>query len=196
MGAADKAVRKADAGGRRPDAEASPRPRCSKSRPWAGAAVVSLPSLRRAPDGKAEALFHDSTVPWRDAAGCRPAEGARRGDCRLIPKVMTGYQLADGWSTCSSCARRMAWSRCTGRGGAGVGRWVTAGATTQGHRFEAAVDLVRMPDADSYAATLETEGAVIAPSPSARPGSIRQLAAAAEAGRRWSPSRTRPCSTR
>jgi glycyl-tRNA synthetase beta chain len=37
-----------------------------------------------------------------------------------------------------------------------------AGRTTRGHRFEAAVDPIVLPDADSYAARLRDEGAVIA----------------------------------
>ena len=39
---------------------------------------------------------------------------------------------------------------------------LTAGNATHGHRFEAAVDPVVLPDADSYAATLARDGAVIA----------------------------------
>ncbi|WP_010102592.1 glycine--tRNA ligase subunit beta, partial [Verminephrobacter aporrectodeae] len=37
-----------------------------------------------------------------------------------------------------------------------------AGRSTQGHRFEAAVTPVVLADADSYAATLRKDGAVIA----------------------------------
>jgi glycyl-tRNA synthetase beta chain len=56
-----------------------------------------VPQLKRAMDGKAEALFFDST-----ARGASLAEGLQKALAeslaRLpIPKVMT-YQLADGWT--------------------------------------------------------------------------------------------------
>lgn len=54
-----------------------------------------------------------------------------------------------------------------------------AGSETRGHRFEAAVDPVRVKDADSYAATLEQDGAVIASFEARRAEIVRQLAAAA-----------------
>ncbi len=56
---------------------------------------------------------------------------------------------------------------------------LTAGNTTQGHRFEAAVNPIKLKDADSYAEQLQTEGAVIASFALRRAEIARQLAAAA-----------------
>ncbi|MBH1979747.1 MAG: glycine--tRNA ligase subunit beta, partial [Comamonadaceae bacterium] len=54
-----------------------------------------------------------------------------------------------------------------------------AGNSTQGHRFEAAVSPVVFKDADSYAATLQKDGAVIASFAERKAEIARQLAAAA-----------------
>jgi len=56
---------------------------------------------------------------------------------------------------------------------------LTAGRVTQGHRFEAAVSPVSLKDADSYAAQMENEGAVIASFEVRRADIVRQLHAAA-----------------
>jgi glycyl-tRNA synthetase beta chain len=58
---------------------------------------------------------------------------------------------------------------------------LAAGRTTQGHRFEASASPVTLRDADSYAAQLEAEGAVIAGFAARRAEIERQLAAAAAA---------------
>jgi glycyl-tRNA synthetase beta chain len=54
-----------------------------------------------------------------------------------------------------------------------------AGNTTHGHRFEAALDPVRIEHADTYAAALEKDGSVIASFEARRAEIVRQLAAAA-----------------
>ena len=54
-----------------------------------------------------------------------------------------------------------------------------SGNTTQGHRFEASVSPVVIKDADSYAATLAQDGAVIASFAERRAEIVRQLAATA-----------------
>jgi glycyl-tRNA synthetase beta chain len=56
---------------------------------------------------------------------------------------------------------------------------LTAGHTTRGHRFEAALSPVMILDADSYADTMRTDGAVIASFPARKAEIARQLAAAA-----------------
>jgi glycyl-tRNA synthetase beta chain len=56
---------------------------------------------------------------------------------------------------------------------------LSAGNSTQGHRFEAAVSPVVLADADSYAATLKKDGAVIASFAERKAEIARQLAAAA-----------------
>ena len=144
-----------------------------------GADPSAVKGLKKAVDGKAEALFYDSTVK-----GATLAEGLQKAldeaIARLpIPKVMT-YQLADGWSDVKFV--RPAHSLVALHGSEVVAieaLGLKAGNTTRGHRFEATVDPVRLNDADSYAATLEKEGAVIASFEARRAEIVRQLAAAA-----------------
>ena len=101
-----------------------------------------------------------------------------------IPKVMS-YQLeADcelpGWSSVHFV--RPAHGLVALHGSAVVPVKVlglTAGNATQGHRFEATVSPVVLKDADSYAATLAQDGAVIASFADRKTEIARQLAAAA-----------------
>ena len=96
-----------------------------------------------------------------------------------IPKVMT-YQLADGWSDVKFV--RPAHSLIALHGAKVVrikALGLEAGNTTQGHRFEAAVDPIRLSDADSYAAVMERDGAVIASFEARRAEIVRQVAAVA-----------------
>ena len=96
-----------------------------------------------------------------------------------IPKVMT-YQLADGWSDVKFVRPAHSLVALHGREVVAVEvLGLKAGNTTRGHRFEASIDSVRLNDADSYAATLEKEGAVIASFEARRAEIVRQLAAAA-----------------
>jgi glycyl-tRNA synthetase beta chain len=141
------------------------------------AAVV--PNLKRAMDGKAEALFLDSVVP-----GATLQEGLQAAlEAALaalpIPKVMS-YQLADGWSSVNFV--RPAHKLVALHGSDVVPIAVlglTAGRETQGHRFEAKHLLVSIKDADLYAQQMESEGAVIASFAERRAEIERQLQAAA-----------------
>ena len=139
-----------------------------------------VPQLKRAMDGKAEALFHDSI-----ARGQALAEGLQKALleslARLpIPKVMT-YQLADGWTDVKFVRPAHALVALHGEEVVPVqALGLQAGRSTQGHRFEAASPTVTFKDADSYAATLEQEGAVIASFEARRAEIARQLKAAAE----------------
>ncbi|GCL66066.1 glycine--tRNA ligase subunit beta [Pseudaquabacterium pictum] len=149
-----------------------------------GADASVVPQLQRAPDGKAEALFLDSTVP-----GATLGEGLQKAlDEALtklpIPKVMT-YQLeADceqpGWTSVHFVRPA---HRLVALHGADVvpvrALGLTAGRVTQGHRFEAAQPDVTLRDADSYAQQLADEGAVIASFAERRAEIVRQLTAAA-----------------
>jgi glycyl-tRNA synthetase beta chain len=143
----------------------------------ADASVVS--QLKRAQDGKAEALFFDSVVK-----GATLAEGLQKAiDETLtklpIAKVMT-YQLADGWSSVHFVRPAHGLVALHGADIVPVGvLGLTAGRETQGHRFEASVAKVVLKDADSYAQQLETEGAVIASFAARRAEIVRQLTAAA-----------------
>jgi len=144
-----------------------------------GFGADAVPSLKKQMDGKAEVLFLDIMQ-----AGASLAEGLQKAvDEALgklpIPKVM-GYQLADGWSTVHFV--RPAHKLIALHGTAVVPISVlglTAGRETHGHRFEASLDPIAIRDADSYAAQLETEGAVIAGFSARRAEIERQVAAAA-----------------
>jgi glycyl-tRNA synthetase beta chain len=149
-----------------------------------GADASAVQGLKRAPDGKAEALFFDSIAP-----GVALAPGLQKAlDEALaklpIPKVMT-YQLETdceqpGWSSVQFV--RPAHGLVAVHGSAVVpikALGLASGNTTHGHRFEAAVDPVIVKDADSYAATLAQDGAVIASFAERKAEIARQLAAAA-----------------
>jgi glycyl-tRNA synthetase beta chain len=161
------------------DASGNATPALLKKLQALGADASAVAGLKKQMDGKAEALFHDSTVK-----GATLAEGLQQALHEAIaklpiPKVMT-YQLADGWTDVKFV--RPAHSLLALHGSAVVpveALGLKAGDTTGGHRFEAKVDPVRVKDADSYAATLEQDGAVIASFEARRAEIVRQLAAAA-----------------
>ena len=166
------------------DASGKPTPALLKRLAALGADETAVAALRRAPDGKAEALFYDSVAPGVDlAAGLQKA--LDEAIAKLpIPKVMT-YQLETdcelpGWSSVQFV--RPAHGLVALHGSAVVpvkALGLNSGNTTQGHRFEAAVDPVVLNDADGYAATLAADGAVIASFDERRAEIVRQLAAAA-----------------
>ncbi|WP_298927470.1 glycine--tRNA ligase subunit beta [uncultured Ramlibacter sp.] len=161
------------------DASGQPTPALLKKLQALGADASAVAGLKRAMDGKAEALFYDS-----NARGASLAEGLQKAlneaIARLpIPKVMT-YQLADGWTDVKFV--RPAHSLIALHGSAVVAieaLGLKAGNTTQGHRFEAAKPLVTIAHADAYAQTLEQDGAVIAGFAPRRAEIVRQLADAA-----------------
>ena len=147
--------------------------------------VAAVASLKRAPDGKAEALFYDSLVTGAtlDTGLQRALEEAL---AKLpIPKVMS-YQLESdcalpGWTSVNFV--RPAHSLIALHGSTVVpvkALGLRAGNTTQGHRFEAAVSPVVIDNADRYADTLARDGAVIASFPLRRAEIVRQLAVAAQ----------------
>jgi glycyl-tRNA synthetase beta chain len=138
-----------------------------------------LPQLKRAADGKAEALFFDTVVPGATlAAGLQKA--LDEALARLpIPKVMT-YQLQDGWSSVNFVRPAHALVALHGDEVVPVSALgLNAGRETQGHRFEAASHPVSIRNADSYAAQMAEEGAVIASFADRRADIARQLTAAA-----------------
>nr|WP_315489401.1 glycine--tRNA ligase subunit beta [uncultured Rhodoferax sp.] len=166
------------------DASGNPTPALLKKLQSLGADTSAVAGLKRAPDGKAEALFYDSTVK-----GATLAEGLQKALLDAIaklpiPKVMT-YQLESGcelpgWSSVSFV--RPAHSLVALHGAEVVpvhALGLKAGNSTQGHRFEAKVSPVVLQDADSYAATLAQDGSVIASFAERRAEIVRQLAAAA-----------------
>ena len=96
-----------------------------------------------------------------------------------IPKVMT-YPLADGWSTVNFVRPVHGLVALHGADIVPVSvLGLQAGRDTQGHRFEARVSPVVVSIADSYAAQMKDEGAVIASFAERRAEIVRQLQAAA-----------------
>ena len=158
------------------DAAGNATPALLKKLAALGADASALAGLRRESDGKAEILLYDSL-----ARGATLAEGLQKAvEAALaalpIPKVMT-YQLADGWNTVNFV--RPAHSLVALHGSDVVPVSVlglSAGNTTQGHRFEAAVARVVIADADSYPEALKRDGAVIASFAERRAEIARQLA--------------------
>src|SRR5574343_310868 len=161
------------------DANGNATPALLKKLSALGADASCVASLRRENDGKADILFYDSL-----AKGATLAEGLQKAvEAALaalpIPKVMT-YQLADGWTTVNFVRPAHALVALHGSDVVPVSvLGLTAGNTTQGHRFEAAVAPVVITDADSYAETLKRDGAVIASFAERKAEIARQLAAAA-----------------
>ncbi len=161
------------------DAAGQPTPALLKKLAALGTDASVLPTLKRLPDGKADALFLDSLVP-----GATLAEGLQAAlEAALaalpIPKVMS-YQLADGWSSVNFVrpAHKLVALHGTEVVPIGV-LGLSAGRETQGHRFEAKNPIVSIKDADSYAAQLDSEGAVIAGFAARRAEIEKQLKAAA-----------------
>ena len=146
--------------------------------------AAAVAALKRAPDGKAEALFYDSVVKGAPlAAGLQKALDEALAKLP-IPKVMQ-YQLETdcelpGWSSVNFV--RPAHKLIALHGSTVVpikALGLTAGNSTQGHRFEAQVDPVVVPHADQYAQVLKNDGAVIASFAERRAEIVRQLNAAA-----------------
>jgi glycyl-tRNA synthetase beta chain len=166
------------------DASGNATPALLKRLSALGTDASAVPQLKRAMDGKAEALFYDSMVK-----GATLAEGLQKALLEAIaklpiPKVMS-YQLErdcelPGWSSVSFV--RPAHGLVALHGADVVplhALGLTSGNSTQGHRFEASVSPVVIQHADQYAETLEKDGAVIASFLVRKMEIVRQLAAAA-----------------
>ncbi len=169
------------------DASGQATPALVKKLASLGLGAEVVPSLKRQPDGKAEALFLDTVK-----AGASLTEGLQKAlDESLaklpIPKVMT-YQLEQGdgagfqpgWTSVNFV--RPAHGLVALHGDAVVpvqALGLKAGRDTHGHRFEAKVSPVVLRDADGYAAQLRDEGAVIASFAERRAEIASQLQSAA-----------------
>jgi glycyl-tRNA synthetase beta chain len=187
------------------DAQGGATPALLKKLAALGADASVLPQLKRASDGKAEALFLDSVQP-----GATLAEGLQKALTEALAKLpipkMMAYQLESGMgpsanaSANKSAQVRPGWTTVHFvRPAHGLvalhGDQVVpvsvlglaAGRSTQGHRFEASQSPLLLRHADSYAAQLADEGAVIARFAERRAEIVRQLgvvAASAGAGLR------------
>ena len=161
------------------DAAGNATPALLKRLAGLGLDVTAVTQLKRAPDGKNDALFYDSIAP-----GVVVAVGVQlaldHAMAKLpIPKVMS-YQLADGWTSVNFV--RPVHGLVALHGSDVVPIQVlglNAGRATQGHRFEAGVNPVMLLSADSYAQQLREQGAVIASFAERRAEIARQLAAVA-----------------
>ena len=170
------------------DAAGNPTPALLKKLQAVGADPSVVPTLKRQPDGKAEALFLDSLVTGATLdTGLQKA--LNEAIAKLpIPKVMT-YQLQEGtplpgWDSVQFV--RPAHGLVALHGSSVVpvtALGLTAGRATHGHRFEAVADPITIVDADRYADTLRDKGAVIASFGERRAAIESQLkTAAAQAG--------------
>jgi glycyl-tRNA synthetase beta chain len=153
-----------------------------------GADESAVAGLKRESDGKTDVLFFNSVVE-----GATLAEGLQKAleetlSKLPIPKVMT-YQLADGWESVNFVRPAHGLVALYGADVVPVSvLGLQAGSTTHGHRFEAGIDPVFIRDADTYAAQLAKEGAVIAAFAERRTEIARQLQeAAAKAGNNLKP---------
>ncbi len=146
--------------------------------------AAAVAALKRQPDGKSEALFYDSLLKGASLqVGLQKA--LEEALAKLpIPKVMQ-YQLETdcelpGWSSVNFV--RPAHSLIALHGNAVVpvkALGLTAGNSTQGHRFEAKVSPVVLSHADQYDEVLKRDGSVIASFAERRAEIVRQLQAAA-----------------
>jgi len=161
-------------------ADGQPTPALLKKLAGVGVDASVVPLLKRQTDGKAEALFLERNLPGMTlVAGLQNAIDESLAKLP-IPKVMQ-YQLEDGWTSVNFV--RPAHGLVALHGAEVVPVSVLgleAGRTTQGHRFEAAKPTVELRDADSYAAQLRDEGAVIASFQERKADIASQLKAAAE----------------
>jgi glycyl-tRNA synthetase beta chain len=165
------------------NAEDQPTPALLKRLAAMGLDASVVAQLKRMPDGKAEALFFDTVAPGVElAAGLQKALDEALAKLP-IPKVMT-YQLADGWSTVNFVRPAHALVALHGAEIVPVSTLgLTAGRETQGHRFEALKHPLLIETADSYAAQMQAEGAVVPGFAERRAEIERQLhAAAAQVG--------------
>ena len=161
------------------DAAGNATPALFKKLQALGADASAVAGLKRAVDGKAEALYLDLI-----AKGVSLHQGLssalQDSLAQLpIPKVM-GYQLADGWTTVSFVRPVHGLLALHGADVVPVEiLGLRAGRKTQGHRFEATISPVVIDTADAYATTLASDGAVIASFEERRAEIARQLFAAA-----------------
>lgn len=161
------------------DATGAPTPALLKKLAALGAHASVVPTLRRALDGKTEALFLDAVQP-----GVPLAVGLQRALhealARLpIPKLMQ-YQLADGWSSVHFVRPAHGLVVLHGADVVPVGALgLQSGRQTRGHRFEAVTETMEIAQADAYEKTLQDQGAVIPSFAARRAEIVRQLAEAA-----------------
>ena len=162
------------------DENGKPTPALMKK--LASLGVDGVPEFKRGMDGKAEALYFESSV--KGATLKEGLQNALEEAIAKLPiaKVMTYPDPScDGWDIVNFV--RPAHSLIALHGSEIVpvsALGLQAGNETKGHRFEAAIDAIVIRDADSYEVQMENEGAVIASFATRRDEIARQLKVAAE----------------
>jgi len=166
------------------DASGNATPALQKRLAALGLADAQPTQLIREMDGKAESLFVDTVVPGAHLADALQ-KALETAVARLpIPKVMQ-YQLESGceqpgWSSVAFV--RPAHGLVALHDADVVPATLLglqAGRVTRGHRFESPQPHIELRDADSYAAQLAEQGAVVASFAERRALIASQLAAAA-----------------
>ena len=163
------------------DASGNATPALLKKLAALGADASVVPNLKRAMDGKTEALFLDSVVSEVTLESRLPVAISNAISNLPIPKLMT-YQLPDGLTTTHFVRPIHGLVALHGELVVPIEfqqRGLIAGRDTTGHRFEAKVHPVSIRCADSYAEQMKTEGAVIASFAERRAEIEKQLKAAA-----------------
>jgi glycyl-tRNA synthetase beta chain len=162
------------------DAEGRPTPALAKKLQALGLAGADPATLKRRMDGKAEALFVDTSTPAMPLAEALQAALDEALASLPIPKVMS-YQLADGETTVQFVRPAHALVAIHGTEVVPVkALGLQAGRVTRGHRFQGAAR-VEIARADDYERALAEEGGVIASFARRRAGILEQLEA--EAGK-------------
>ena len=167
------------------DASGTPTPALLKKLASLGADAASVPTLRRAADGKAQVLFLDRVEPGTTLPAALQVALGMAIVKLPMPKLMR-FPL---WTNCASpgwdeaAFVRPAHGLVVLHGDEVVPLepqlGLIPGRSTQGHRFEARASSIVISGADAYERTLQDQGAVI-PSFAARRAEIaRQLAEAA-----------------
>ncbi|VVE63493.1 glycine--tRNA ligase subunit beta [Pandoraea anapnoica] len=159
------------------DANGNPTPPLAKKLAAMGFADLPIASLERAMDGKAEAFFHTYTAAGAQLADALQASLDETLGKLPIPKVMS-YQRPDGETVqfVRPVHGLIALHGDTLVPATAIG--LASGNKTQGHRFLSKGE-VTVANADAYAATLETEGKVVASFTGRRDAIRTQLLAAA-----------------
>lgn len=143
------------------DAQEQATPALLKKLATLGVDATVVPQLKQVHEGHSDMLFLEQILPGKSLlAGLQTAfdESIQR---LPIPKVMA-YQLADGWQNVHFV--RPVHSLLALHGDTIIpiqAFGLTAGNTTQGHRFEAKTDPLVIEHADHYEARLQNDGAVI-----------------------------------
>ena len=152
------------------DANGQATPPLAKKLAALGFPDIGIDALERAPDGKAESFFYTHTARGSALHGGLQAALDEAIAKLPIPKLMS-YQRPDGSTVqfVRPVHKIIALHGSTVVPVATLG--LAAGAQTLGHRFLTAGE-ISIPNADSYAATLEAQGKVIA-DPAARKEKIR-----------------------